>query len=142
MASCKDECEALMSSVLPRAEQLLTEHRVLEPFGCTLSVGEQIVDAFGAGRGPALDRVKRIQEFQVSFRDGAGRGELKATLLIYSDQRVRPGAHQPQDAVLVHLDHRDDYSVLVAFPYHFTATGELVIEEPFASEGEHAIFEH
>ena len=140
MASCKDECEALMSSVLPRAEQLLTEHRVLQPFGSTLSVTEQIAEVGDVGSPAGVDRTQRIREFQDSFRDGARRGELKATLLIYSEPRLRPGASQPQDAVAIYLDHRDDYSLVVTFPYHFTAEGELVIEEPFATEGEHAIF--
>ena len=140
MANCKDECEALMSSVLPSAEKALTEHRALGPSGSTLSVADQIVQVGAFERGSDSSRATRIADFQDSFRDGARRGELKASLLIYTEPCVRPGASQPQDAVCVHLDHRDAYSVVVTFPYHFTAGGELVIEEPFAIEGEHKIF--
>jgi len=42
----------------------------------------------------------------------------------------------------VHLNHRDNYSLVVTFPYHFGAEGELVIEEPFANDGEHDVFEN
>ena len=130
-----------MSSVLADAERALTEQRSLQPFGTTLSVSDQIVQVGSWGLEPGCSRAARIAEFQDSFRDGARRGELKATLLLYSEPCVRPGSTERQDAVAVHLDHRDDYSIVVTFPYHFTSAGELVISEPFASEGEHKIFE-
>jgi hypothetical protein len=73
MANCKDECEALMSALLPVAEQMLSEHRVLRPFGCTLSVADQIVQVGGWEARPARDDAALIAEFRGAFRDGAAR---------------------------------------------------------------------
>jgi hypothetical protein len=38
------------------------------------------------------------------------------------------------------LDHRDDYSVIVVFPYTLEPTGKVAIEPPFAVKGEDRIF--
>ena len=139
MASCKDDCEALMSALLPVAERALSEHRTLSPFGLTLSASEQIVQVGGFGL-PSLDDATLIAQFRDSFRDGAARGELKATALAYSAKGGVPGQAPLGEAVFVHLNHRDKYSIVVTFPYHFGDDGELVIEEPFANDGSHDVF--
>jgi len=138
--SCKEECEALMSAVLPAAEQMLSEHHVLHPFGCTLSVDGRIVQVGGHSPASAADDTSSIAQFREAFRDGALRGELKATALAYSAEGAVPGKLASQRAVFVHLNHRDSYSIVVTFPYYFSAQGELVIEEPFANDGEHDVF--
>jgi hypothetical protein len=140
MTSCKDECEALISSVLPVAERMLIEHRALQPFGSTLSADDEIRQVGGWVAAEASSNPELIHEFEATFRDGAARGELKATALLQSMRAVPPGKVELEDAVSIRLDHRDDYSVVVTFPYRFSVAGELVIDEPFASEGEHGIF--
>jgi len=141
MANCKEDCEALMSALLPAAEQMLSEHRVLRPFGCTLSASDQIVQVGGWRAVGEQDDATMIEQFRDSFRDGAARGELKATALCYSAQSSVPGKAAIQEAVFVHLNHRDKYSIVVTFPYHFDARSELVIEEPFANDVEYDVFE-
>ncbi|HEY3254368.1 MAG TPA: hypothetical protein VGJ91_10480 [Polyangiaceae bacterium] len=129
-----------MSALLPVAEQMLSEHRALRPFGYTLSAADQIVQVGGRGALTGRNDAELIAEFRAGFRDGAARGELKATALSYSAQSAVPGRGAAQDAVFVHLNHRDNYSLVVTFPYHFGADGELVIEEPFANDGEYDVF--
>jgi hypothetical protein len=143
MANCKDECEALMSALLPVAERMLSEHRSLRPFGCTLSATDQIVQVggFGALSNADADDATLIAQFRASFRDGAARGELKATALSYSAKSAMSGNPAARDAVFVHLNHRDNYSLVVTFPYRFDAEGQLTIEEPFANDGEYDVFE-
>ena len=142
--TCKADCEALMSSVLPVAEQILSEHGSLQPFGSTLSSTGQIVQV-GAGGADALasgtSSGELAAQFEASFRDGAARGELKATALVIAVSTTAAGESGAQAVVAVRLDHRDGYSVVVSFPYRFSTTGELVIDEPFADEGEHRIFQ-
>jgi hypothetical protein len=136
-SSCKDDCEALMSAVLPVAEQMLLEHGALQPFGSTMSSAGQIAQV-GAWRDtPSASNAQLIADFETSFRDGAQRGELKATALVHLVPAVAPSTG---DAVAVRLDHRDDYSIIVTFPYRFAKAGELVIEEPYAGVGESLIF--
>ncbi|MEO7032349.1 MAG: hypothetical protein ABI335_00890 [Polyangiaceae bacterium] len=132
MASCKEDCEALMSTVLPVAEQMLTEHRELQPFGSTMSRDGAIVQVGGWRAAAHASDETLLAEFETSFRDGAARGELNAT--------ARLSAGAAKDSVLVRLDHREAYSIIVTFPFHFTDAGELVIDEPFAGEGAYEIF--
>ncbi|MEP7050167.1 MAG: hypothetical protein ABJB12_07440 [Pseudomonadota bacterium] len=132
MSSCKADCESLMSAVLPVAEQMLTEHGELQPFGSTMSSEGVIVQLGGWRAGAHAADADLVAEFETSFRDGAARGELKATALLCSSST--------KDSVAVRLDHREQYSIVVTFPYHFTPAGELVIEEPSAAEGAHGIF--
>ncbi|HTA88944.1 MAG TPA: hypothetical protein VK745_05195 [Polyangiaceae bacterium] len=141
MTSCKDDCEALMSAVLPSAEQMLIEHHALQPFGSTLSADSQITQIGGWVVDSGSLTPELVAEFERSFRDGATRGELKATALVQPVLTVPPGKLEQQAGVSIHLDHRDDYSIVVTFPYRFSSNGELVIEEPFAREGEHTIFQ-
>ncbi len=122
-----------MSAVLPVAEQMLTEHRELQPFGSTMSSDGVVVQVGGWRAEAHAPDADLIAEFEGSFRDGAARGELKATALV--------SCSAAKDAVEVRLDHREQYSIVVTFPYRFTDSGELVIEEPFAGEGAHGIFE-
>lgn len=129
-----------MSSVLPAAELMLTEQRAFCPFGSTLSISGEIVQVGGFGRDANPNSAALRTQFQETFREGAVRGELKATALVYSAPCVPPGKLQQQQAVFVQLDHRGAYSLVVAFPYGFSEAGELVIEEPFATEGEYKIF--
>jgi hypothetical protein len=137
MATCKDDCEALMSAVLPIAEQMLSEHHTLQPFGSTLSSAGQIAQVGGWSGQPHATSAELLAEFEASFRDGAERGELKATALLHVVPAVAPATGE---AVAVRLDHREDYSIIVTFPYRFTEAGELVIEEPYAGVGERLIF--
>ena len=131
-----------MSAVLPVAEQMLSEHHALHPFGSTLSSAGEITQVGGWLAGAAPEAAVSIRELEASFRDGAQRGELKATALVRSVPFSAPGTNEVGQAVAVQLDHRVDYSLVVTFPYRFLATGELLIEEPFASEGAHDIFQH
>ena len=137
MNRCKDDCEALMSAVLPVAEQMLTEQRTLQPFGSTMSSSGQITQVGGWSAVATVSSEQQVAELEASFRDGAARGELRATALLHVVPAVAPNTGA---AVAVRLDHRDDYSIIVTFPYHFSEAGELVIEEPYSGLGERAIF--
>jgi hypothetical protein len=53
---------------------------------------------------------------------------------------VPPGKSTKQDAVEIRLDHREDYSARVVFPYSFSASGAFTLEQPFAVAGENRIF--
>ena len=129
-----------MSAVLPVAERLLGEQGKLRPFGSTLSADDAIATVGDTAVGAEFDGAALVSEFQDSFRDGARRGELKASALVYG-ALASAGDGQSSSAVCVELDHREQYSLVVSFPYRFTDAGELVIDEPFASEGKHQIFE-
>jgi hypothetical protein len=142
----QEECEHLMNAVLPIAEQSLTDRREFYPFGATLSArgGVALLDAWmGAEHPPADDALAALEE---TFRDGAAKHRIKATALVVDVLLVPPGKRTQRDAIEVRLDHRDGYSVRIVFPYSFPARasgldeGSVVLEEPFALQGEWKIF--
>ena len=71
---------------------------------------------------------------------GAESGEYRATALVYDVLTTPPGKENKPDAIAVALDHRDDYSVVVYFPYSFDSNDELVVDDPFAVECEGGVF--
>jgi hypothetical protein len=120
-------------------KRILGEQHQLRPFGSTLSSDDRIAEVGTAVTAGAFDRAALLVELQHSFRDSAARGELKATALVYTAQAEGLGALGT--VVRVELDHRENYSIIVSFPYRFTDAGELVIDEPLGAEGAHGIFE-
>jgi hypothetical protein len=136
----KADCEDVMNVLMPFAEEMLTKHREFFPFGGTMWHNGEISLSGGtmAEENPSSSEV--IALIEEAFRTGAERGEYRATGLVYDIRTVPPGKQDKQDAIAVALDHRDNYSVVVVFPYTFTAKGELAIETPFATSGEHKIF--
>lgn len=140
MKSAKEECEDLMNSVVPFAQQMLTQHREFYPFGGAMAADGQIV-AVGGDTGeehPASQTV--IDLLEKGFQDGAKTGKYKATALVVDMRVVPPGRDTKQDAIAVRLDHRDGYSVVVVFPYSIGSGGDVTIESPFAVKGEQRIF--
>lgn len=140
MSDPKTECEDVMNAVLPFAEEMLTKHREFYPFGGTMSANGEIghIGGWTGDEHPASTEL--IELLENAFRTGAARGEYKATALVYDVQTVPPGKQDKQDAVAVALDHRDNYSVVVVFPYSFAPDGQVDIEPPFAIKGENKIF--
>jgi hypothetical protein len=53
---------------------------------------------------------------------------------------VPPGRTKKQDAVEVRLDHRDNYSMRVLFPYAVSDAGELTVEGPVTVSGNGLMF--
>jgi hypothetical protein len=141
MADPKADCEALLSSVLPFAEQMLSLHGEFFPFGGAMRPDGKFVSVggFDGEEHPlSADIIRLIKD---GFIQSAHRGEYKATALVY-DVRVKvPSTGEKSDAIAVSLNHRDDYSVVVLFPYRIT-DGKLVIGDPFAQQGEADIFPH
>ena len=138
-AQTKADCEALLSALLPLAEQRLSEQRVLLPFGSALSSTDEVTEYESGSALPLHLAEPRIAELRERFRELAESGAIKASALAYSSSAAAPAGAEPEHAVQILLDHRDDYSLVVTFPYHWSGS-ELVIDEPHAAEGAHDIF--
>ena len=90
----------------------------------------------GREQPPSADIIKLLKD---GFRSGARSGEYKATARVYGVRVVLPSSGQKSDAVAVALDHRDNWSVVVYFPYQIQS-GKVVFGEIFAEKGETDIF--
>lgn len=139
MSTLKEECEAFLEPALAFAEQMLKQHGEFFPFGLTLSEAGEIAFAATASNQEQPTSHEIIEELETVFRSGASARELKATALVVDVRVVPPTQAETTDAVSIRLDHRDNYSVVVYFPYRIRGT-QLELLQPFASPGKGAIF--
>jgi len=137
--SAKADCEELMNAVLPFAEEMLGRHGEFFPFGGAMRPSGEIMSVAGYdGREhpPSLDIIRLIKE---AFVQGATQQTYKATALVYDVRIALPGDGVKSDAIAVSLNHRDNYSVIVMFPYTLRGT-EVLIGEAMAEAGEGDVF--
>jgi hypothetical protein len=125
--------------LLPLAQKWLREQHGFLPYGAGMAPSGQIVLTM-AQTGQSDDVNTRLGMMELAFRQGAAEGQFKATALVVDMIVIPPGKSAKQDGVAIRLDHRAGYSVIVGYPYFFSATGGLVMEPPFTSEGAHAVF--
>jgi len=140
MATPKEDCEKLMNALLPFAEQMLREHGEFHPFGGAMKPDGEIVH-HGAYTGKELPKGQELVNLLTeAFRQSAAKGEYIATAIVYDIRTVPRGDTEKTDAICVSLDHRNDYSVNVAFPYTLKH-GDLSLKPPFATKGDGKIFQ-
>ena len=139
MSDPKTDCEALMHSLLPVAEEMLTSHGEFFPFGGAMRADGQLVSIAGYKADERPQPIDVITLMKGTFVAAARKGEYRATAIVY-DVRVKlPSTEEKSDAVAVSLNHRDDYSVVVFFPYK-VESGKLTVGTVFAQAGEADIF--
>ena len=137
----KADVEALMNSLLPFAKKMLGEHREFFPFGGHMkSDGTVVWEGAHDGREqpPSQDLIDLLHR---SHQKQAQLKSIRACATVYDIRTIPPNRTEKLDAIAVDLDHESGYSVVVIFPYSFTADGLLHVEPPFATKGKAAIFE-
>ena len=139
MTTAKAESENLMNSALPFAEQMLQKHGEFFPYGQALDMQGKVVSV-GASNGqehpPSAEIINLLKQ---AFVQGAKAGKYKATALVYDVRVQLPSSGAKSDAIAVSLNHKDNCSVVVFFPY--TRAGEkLVMGDVFASRGDGDVF--
>ena len=140
MNKAKDDCESLLGHLLPFVEQTLAQNREFFPVAAVMLQSEEI-QLVAPGEGDEEPESEDLIDLlNDGFRDGVQKGEYRATCVAFDAIATPPDKDAEQDTVICNLDHKDNYSVKVCFPYHFDADDELVIEEPFAVEGDYEIF--
>lgn len=139
MSDPKADCEALMSSVLPFAQQMLTAPGEFFPFGGAMRPDGQIVSVAsydGNERPKSADVIAQMKGAMIA---AAREGEYKATAIVYDVRIKLPSTGEISDAIAVSLNHRDNYSVIVLIPYKIDA-GKLIPGATLAQKGEADIF--
>ena len=139
MSDPTTDCQALIGSVLPLAKELLTAHGGFLPFGGAMRPDGQLESFGGYGENERPEATDVIARLKAAFIAAARNGEYKATAIVY-DVRVKlPSSGEKSDAIAVSLNHRDDYSVVLLFPYRIDS-GKLSLGNPFPQSGEADIF--
>jgi len=139
MPTPKAESETLLNAALPFAEQMLQKHGEFFPYGSALKNNGEIASIAGYdGREqpPSSDVIRLLKQ---GFVQGAKSNNYKATALVYDVKVNLPSSDKKSDAIAVSLNHRENYSVIVFFPYQLK-NGKLTFSEVFAQKGEADIF--
>ncbi|MGC8491574.1 MAG: hypothetical protein ACP5SH_07535 [Syntrophobacteraceae bacterium] len=129
-----------MNAVLPFAEKMLLRNGVFFPYGSALDPDGKVV-AVGVYDGrehpPSKDIILLYKE---AFRQGAMSGKYAATALVYDVRITLPSSNRKPEAIAVSLNHRNDYSVVIFFPYEIKKD-RIQFGEAIAQKGEADIFE-
>lgn len=139
MTQAKTDCEALMASTLPFAEQMLAKHGEFFPFGAAMQADGKIISvgAFDGNEHPPSTEVIRL--LKKGLVEGAQSRQYKATALIYDVRAKLPTTGETSDAIAVSLNHQDNFSLIVFHPYQLQ-DGKLTFGAIFAQKGEADIF--
>src|SRR4051794_17512127 len=101
----KADCEALMNSVLPFAEQMLTAHGEFIPFGGAMRPDGELVSIAGYEGNEHPKSVDVIALVKSGLIPAARKGEFKAIAIVY-DVRVKlPSTEEKSDAIAISLNH-------------------------------------
>jgi hypothetical protein len=128
-----------MNSVLPFAEQMLRDYGEFLPFGGAMRTTGELVSVSGYTEDEHPPSAEVIRLIKDGFIDAVRKREFKATALVYDVRITLPSAAEKSDAIAVSLNHRDDYSVIVIFPYKLES-GKVSIGAALAQKGEADIF--
>ena len=138
--TAKEECEKLMNDLVDFAEKMLLEHGEFYPFGGYMCDDGSMVDVGAEMEG--TDHPSSVDLFRVLKENMgalAAKGGCKCLGIVF-DVRIRPpGEAEKMDAIQVNLDHRDDYSKQVFFPYRLV-NGKIEYAPVFAQKGDREMF--
>ncbi len=125
--------------MLPFGQQMLEKHGEFYPYGGATTIDGKVISVGGYEGSEHPPSQNVIDLISSGFRAGAKAGTYKATGLFYDVRVIPPGTSEKTDAIAVALDHRDNYSVIVYFPYKIT-DGRVKMGAAFASPGENKVF--
>jgi hypothetical protein len=135
----KSQCEELLNIVLPMATKLLAVHKEFYPFGASMKPSGEITQTMGYDGREHPPSQPLIDLLRDGFAADAKARAIIASAIVYDVRTIPPGSNEKVDAVAIELDHWDNYSVVVLFPYTLEADA-VNLKEPFAHKGEFLIF--
>lgn len=134
----KEECEILLEALLSASENLLKKNGEFYPIGAVLS--NDNTATFTAVQSesefPGSDGV--IQDLVISHKQMAQSNEIKASGIAWNASVTLDG--KQSDAIIVSLEHQDDYSVIVALPYKKSLFKKIKFGELIAQDGNNDVF--
>ena len=139
MENAKADVEQIMNAMLPFAEQMLEKYGEFFPYGAAMTQAGEIVSIEGYNgheQPPSQDIINLLKD---SFRASAKAKKYKATGIFFDVRIAPPGSKEKTDAIAIALDHKDNYSVIVYFPYKLEL-GKVHFGQVFATAGANDIF--
>lgn len=139
VGDASSETEQIMTTMIPLAKQMLEKHGAFAPYGGAMTPNGEVVPVVGYSGTEPPPSQEIIDALNAAFRAGADAGQYKATGLFSDVEVVPPGATERTHAVAVALDHQDDYSIVIFFPYKIV-DGTVEFDVVYASPGESHMF--
>lgn len=139
-ADAKLDAEELMNEVLPFAEKMLIQRGEFFPFGGAMKPNGEIVSIAGYDgreKPPSQDIIDLLVK---EFRKDVQAGLYKATAIVYDVRVSRSGKTDKSDAIAIALNHRDQYSRVVLFPYSLE-DGNIILDDPISQKNNIEIFD-
>jgi hypothetical protein len=136
----KHDAEELMNAVLPFAERMLGQYGEFFPFGGYLRQDGTVVQVGATDAGSDRPRsTDLIYILRSSLQEVVRTEQCKATAIVFEVAVMLPGSDRKSDAIQICVDHTDNYSAEVFFPYQIIG-GRVVYGETFAQSGKNEMF--
>ncbi|MBQ3481790.1 MAG: hypothetical protein IJH48_05545 [Oscillospiraceae bacterium] len=136
----KEECEELLDFLLFFAEHQLKKRGEFYPFGAVmLESGEITATAFYDADNEFPDSTEEIGILTEIHKEEAEKGEIRASGICW-DAKVSLENSDMTDAIVISLEHRESYSVVVGQPYRLGFLKKLDLSNIFALDGRHDVF--
>lgn len=135
----KEQCEILLDKLLPFAEQQMKKYREFYPFAAVLLEDDSIelTASYDGNEHPEPKAV--LEDLKQIHKKLAAEGKIKASGIVWN-AGVNSADGKPTDAIIVSLEHRDNYSVIVGEPYKIGLFKTVSFGNLFAMEGKQDIF--
>ena len=135
----KEQCEILLDKLLPFAEQQMKKHREFYPFAAVLLEDDsvELTASYDGNEHPEPKAV--LEDLKQIHKKLAAEGKIKASGIVWN-AGVNSADGKPTDAIIVSLEHRDNYSVIVGEPYKIGLFKTVSFGNLFAMEGKQDIF--
>lgn len=137
--SAEQDCQRLVTEFLPLAVAQLEAHGGFYPFAGVLtaegkaSVMQVPVESDEPHPGEVVEATI------AALQRNAAAGAIDSAV-VFADARILlPGSREQSDAVQARLDHRDNYSAILFFPYTIN-DGKVALGKSLVAAGTHEIF--
>ncbi|MBR2455077.1 MAG: hypothetical protein IKB36_03395 [Clostridia bacterium] len=136
--TAKEECEVLLDTLLSASEKLLKKNGEFYPIGAVLSNDNNVTFTALHSNNEFPDSQSVINDLICAHKQLAQNNEIKVSGISWNGAVDLEG--KTTDAIIVSLEHKDDYSVIVGLPYKSSLFNKIKFGELFAQNGNKDIF--
>lgn len=135
----KEECEVLLDALLSASENFLKKNKDFYPIGAVMTQDGTTAYTAIHSDNEFPDSESIISELTTVHKTKAENNEIKASGIAWNATIVSSDGKK-SDAIIVSLEHRENYSVIVGLPYKFGLFKKIQFGGLFAEEGKNDIF--
>ncbi len=134
------DSDALLSAVIPFAQQLLAKHGEFFPFGASLLIEGKIGLVEGAPGSEHPRSQEVIDIIYSGIAQQAKEGKIRGSAVCYDSQVIPPNSTKKTDAICIELQHPSEGCAKCFLPYHKGWSGSVRYGELFGVGLEQRVF--